>query len=200
MPVFMKLGDIKGDVVASRTESTMVATELLSTGSGGARIGLLLPAVQKVREAAARSSAGSTGATNLQAPPQAPQLIGLLLPAVQKVREAAARSNHGALGTITQGGTQTAGLLLPAVQKVREAAARKAGGAVAVHLHSAGNAGVFNSIKQTKVVNATLTLPDGTHVELADALVFDVAPAGRGLDVVLGFGRAWLHGAGTVAG
>jgi hypothetical protein len=190
MPAFMKLGDIKGDVIASRTEATMVATELLAPGGTPQPVGLLLPAVQKVREAASRSAASTMGPQTLQAVPQVSQLIGLLLPAVQKVREAASRSNSTGPGGITYGGTQTAGLLLPAVQKVREAAARNAGGAVALQLHSMGSAGVLSGIRQSKVVNATVTLPDGTSVVLRDAVVFDVNPSGKGLEVVIGFGRS----------
>ncbi|MCW5965457.1 MAG: hypothetical protein KIT83_15580 [Bryobacterales bacterium] len=151
-------------------------------------MGLLLPAVQKVREAASRSTS-PTGPMNLQAKPQVPQLIGLLLPAVQKVREAASRSQRGP-GGITSGQNQTAGLLLPAVQKVREAASRNSGGAMALRLHSVGAAGMLNGVKQTKVLNATIELPDGGAVRLSDAVIFDVTIAGRGLDVVVGFARS----------
>lgn len=190
MPVYIKLGDVKGDVIASRTEATMVATELLAPGGTPQPVGLLLPAVQKVREAASRSTASTMGPQNLQAAPQVSQLIGLLLPAVQKVREAASRGNHMGPGGITAGGNQTTGLLLPAVQKVREAAARNSGGAVALHVHSMGSAGVLSGIRQSKVINASITLPDGTAVGLGDAVVFDVNPSGKGLDLVIGFGRS----------
>jgi hypothetical protein len=190
MPAYMKLGDIKGEVVVSRMETTMVATELLAPGTTPQPAGLLLPAVQKVREAARRSGA-SQGPTNLKTTPQAPQLIGLLLPAVQKVREAASWSNRGMPGSISAGQTNTAiGLLLPAVQKVREAAKRSAGGAVAMHVHGTGSAGALRAIRQSKVVNATIDLPDGGNVHLEDAVVFDVDPAGKGLDVVIGFSRS----------
>jgi len=66
----------------------MVATELLAPGTTPQQVGLLLPAVQKVREAARRSGA-TQGPGNLKAPPQAPQLIGLLLPALTRARTAA---------------------------------------------------------------------------------------------------------------
>lgn len=189
MPAYLKIGDVKGDAVMARTETTMVATELLSPGSGPQPAGLLLPAVQKVREAAS-TSAAPRGPQGLQAVPQVPQLIGLLLPAVQKVREAASRNLPAGPGGITQGGSQPVGLLLPAVQKVREAASRTTGGAVAVHVHSTGSAGMLNAVRQNKVVNATVEMPDGGSVALTDAVVFDVQPAGKGLNVVIGFSRA----------
>jgi hypothetical protein len=61
---------------------------------------------------------------------------------------------------------------------------------VAVHLHSQDNSGALKSVRQSAVVRTTLTLPNGSSMTLNDAVVFDVTPAGRGLDVVIGFGGA----------
>jgi hypothetical protein len=184
----MKIGDIKGTAIVGRTESTMVATELLQAGGSQTAVGLLLPAVQKVREAAATAPARPG---SLQAVPQAPQLIGLLLPAVQKVREAAARTSRTSPGDIASPNTaQTAGLLLPAVQKVREAAARGAGGAVALHIHSVGSANAMKSVQQSSVLNVSLGLPDGSSVTLGNAILFDVNPSGKGIDIVIGFEKS----------
>lgn len=71
-------------------------------------VGLLLPAVQKVREAAAPMSLVEYAANQNVAPhvnnfatPEENELIGLLLPAVQKVRESAARFETQTMETAT---------------------------------------------------------------------------------------------------
>jgi MYXO-CTERM domain-containing protein len=97
------------------------------TGDGmdPATVALLLPAVQKVREAAARWP--GTIPSDLSQPLSDTQ-IGLLLPAVQKVRAVGPSLPDPAaappLDFVTDLDPITVGLLLPAVQKVREAARR----------------------------------------------------------------------------
>ncbi len=95
--------------------------------AGETQIALLLPAVQKVREAAARNACDDEDKSvdDLAAPEDdGGTEIGLLLPAVQKVREAAAVQDPvDDLALPEDGGETQIGLLLPAVQKVREAAA-----------------------------------------------------------------------------
>lgn len=85
-------------------------------------IGLLLPAVQKVSDAAevAPAEKGFTTVSESNA-----ILIGLLLPAVQKVREAAARNRVDQQLVLKLQDTEILiGLLLPAVQKVQAVAVR----------------------------------------------------------------------------
>lgn len=68
----------------------------VTSGEKPQQVGLLLPAVQKVREAAARSESSAPGERVMQPKYGGdPQAIGLLLPAVQKVRAASAQRPAG---------------------------------------------------------------------------------------------------------
>jgi PEP-CTERM motif len=97
--------------------------DVTGDGMDPATVALLLPAVQKVREAAAQWP--GTIPLDLTQPLTGTE-IGLLLPAVQKVREAAAALPSPATASLMDFTTDvdplSLFLLLPAVQKVREAA------------------------------------------------------------------------------
>ena len=102
--VRVAVGDINGD------------------GMDPVSVALLLPVVQKVREAAAQWP----GVIPLDlTQPLTDTEIALLLPAVQKVREAAAAMSNPATASLMDFTTDldplSTALLLPAVQKVREA-------------------------------------------------------------------------------
>jgi hypothetical protein len=96
------------EALESRQLFTVTFGGTLMTDVPPPTTGLLLPAVQKVREAAATTQSGNTfmvtfGGSLSDVPPPTD---GLLLPAVQKVREAAARmstqpANPPPTGTVT---------------------------------------------------------------------------------------------------
>jgi hypothetical protein len=67
----------------------------VSSGEKPQQVGLLLPAVQKVRSAASRSESDAGGPGDVSSGEDPQPLIGLLLPAVQKVRVASARRPDG---------------------------------------------------------------------------------------------------------
>lgn len=100
--------------------------DITGDGMDPVTIGLLLPAVQKVREAAAQWP----GPIPLDLTGDATE-AALLLPAVQKVREAAAAlpnpTGASFLDLASDLDPIAIGLLLPAVQKVREAALMEQG-------------------------------------------------------------------------
>ncbi len=84
MPAYIKFDGVDGEMRDTRSADRF---DFKIDEGGGTQIGLLLPAVQKVREAAAVEEP-----INDFAIPEddGSVQIGLLLPAVQKVREAAA--------------------------------------------------------------------------------------------------------------
>lgn len=112
-----------GDPLVDPTQPPVEPTKMEIADKGDDPAALLLPAVQKVRDAAARL----VSETLPVAESESDDGIALLLPAVQKVREAAAHTAYvketvGELPIDDGNNDEELGLLLPAVQKVREAA------------------------------------------------------------------------------
>lgn len=120
---FLKLDGVDGESTSPTTEvgDPFVPAGDIDSGEGNDPTALLLPAVQKVREAAARmNEEGALPLSNDSG--EEGILIGLLLPAVQKVREAAGGVHEEPALPIAD--SPEDGVLLPAVQKVRDAAQR----------------------------------------------------------------------------
>jgi hypothetical protein len=120
---FLHLDGVDGESTSQTTEvgDPFVPTRDIDSGEGADPTALLLPAVQKVREAAARmNEEGGLPFSNDSG--EQGILIGLLLPAVQKVREAAGGMHEEA--DLPMADSHDDGALLPAIQKVRDAAQR----------------------------------------------------------------------------